>query len=1096
MIKKLLLSILFISFFSVNVSAQGTLDVTGSVNYGNVNVDSSLSNTFVLDNTGGNGSPNSLNGITVSISGANSSEFVPNTTSLGDLTGNGGTLNLDINFTPTGPGLRTATVTITFSNGTNSPYTFNIQGTGIVPQPEIYLSGNGVEILNGETAISLGDDRDYGLVDIGISADHIFTIENTVAGSTLLLDGSPNIVAITGNAAFTIETQPSANSISGINSLTFVVRFTPTTTNPVTATISIDNSDSDEDPYTFSVQGTGRTPQPEIYVTGNGVEIADGETATSLGDHTSFGDVNNGGSLTRTYTVKNTGSLNLTIGENVSLTNDTEFKVTTQPGPTTLAPNETTTFSITFTPSSVTSFSDVVSLSNNDSDEGPDYTFNISGNGINEDPNYIAFGSNWDYYDSSNEPADDLQGDSWEEADFDSSGWSNGPGELGYGNDGEGSGTLINSATEAAYFRKTFTVTDASLYNDLVLEAYRDDGMVVYINGVEVWSNNMPTTRPTSYGLFANATVATADENTPITTTVGSNLVNGINTVAVEVHQVNNTSSDIRFDFKLTAYEAVPVVIERGPYLQKGTPTSVVIKWRTNTSTESVVNYGTMAGALTNNFTDNTKVINHEIEITGLTSNTKYFYDIADADGTLVAGTTEMYVITSPPHGTKQFVRIWALGDPGTEGNGTYPGDQFSVRDAYYDYVNNTNSPPVAASSNIGQTDMMLFLGDNAYNSGTDTEYQNGLFNVYDDILPKTVAWSTRGNHETVAGTYYEIFAHPTAGEAGGIPSGTEEYYSFDYANIHFIVLESYQLENDTFEDAGNPVLESQLEWLKADIAATTQDWIIAFFHHPPYTKGSHDSDTESDLIAMRNNFAPVLEAGGVDVILNGHSHSYERSFFINGRTTNVNGDLLNSGASGAGKTVGVNGGLDGQIGSGGAYARNLANPNEGAVYIVTGSAGKATTADWQSPGGVYNTITGDHAAMYFSLLELGSTIIEIDDDGSGGQNLNMKFLRETGTIDDFFTINKSSSEISLSTETYEVDNKLIKLYPVPANSFMNIEINTDEKLKQVEFYNVLGSLVKVSNQQQMNVRGLKTGMYLVQIITDKNRYYKSVIIE
>ena len=44
---------------------------------------------------------------------------------------------------------------------------------------------------------------------------------------------------------------------------------------------------------------------------------------------------------------------------------------------------------------------------------------------------------------------------------------------------------------------------------------------------------------------------------------------------------------------------------------------------------------------------------------------------------------------------------------------------------------------------------------------------------------------------------------------------------------------------------------------------------------------------------------------------------------------------------------------------------------------------------------------------MYFSLLELGSTIIEIDDDGSGGQNLNMKFLRETGTIDDFFTINK-----------------------------------------------------------------------------------------
>ena len=96
---------------------------------------------------------------------------------------------------------------------------------------------------------------------------------------------------------------------------------------------------------------------------------------------------------------------------------------------------------------------------------------------------------------------------------------------------------------------------------------------------------------------------------------------------------------------------------------------------------------------------------------------------------------------------------------------------------------------------------MMLFLGDNAYNNGTDTEFLNAFFNIYPTMLKKTVAWSTLGNHETYGNPanppYYDIFTFPTTGEAGGDSSGTEAYYSFDYANIHFIVLESMTLYND-----------------------------------------------------------------------------------------------------------------------------------------------------------------------------------------------------------------------------------------------------------------------------------------------------------
>src|SRR6185295_17874833 len=94
------------------------------------------------------------------------------------------------------------------------------------------------------------------------------------------------------------------------------------------------------------------------------------------------------------------------------------------------------------------------------------------------------------------------------------------------------------------------------------------------------------------------------------------------------------------------------------------------------------------------------------------------------------------------------------------------------------------------------ETDLWLMLGDNAYGAGFDHEYQNAVFDMFPALLRRTVLWSTIGNHETYGGSladfpYLHIFTLPKEGQAGGVPSGTERYYSFDYGNIHFVCLDA-----------------------------------------------------------------------------------------------------------------------------------------------------------------------------------------------------------------------------------------------------------------------------------------------------------------
>jgi 3',5'-cyclic AMP phosphodiesterase CpdA len=134
---------------------------------------------------------------------------------------------------------------------------------------------------------------------------------------------------------------------------------------------------------------------------------------------------------------------------------------------------------------------------------------------------------------------------------------------------------------------------------------------------------------------------------------------------------------------------------------------------------------------------------------------------------------------------------------------------------------------------------------------------------------------------------YFDIFSLPTAAESGGVPSGTEAYFAVDYGNVHIVSLDTQLVARDPGQRA------AMKDWLIADLAANNRDWTVVIFHHPPYSKGTnHDSDTANQRLGIdqpqwdiRNEFTPVFDMYGVDVVYSGHSHSYERSYYLSGLT-------------------------------------------------------------------------------------------------------------------------------------------------------------------------------------------------------------------
>lgn len=198
------------------------------------------------------------------------------------------------------------------------------------------------------------------------------------------------------------------------------------------------------------------------------------------------------------------------------------------------------------------------------------------------------------------------------------------------------------------------------------------------------------------------------------------------------------------------------------------------------------------------------------------------------------------------------------------------------------------------------------------------------------------------------------------------------------------------------------------VDWLLADLQACTSDWIIAYMHYGPYTKGSHDSDIDWPMRTTRVHVIPLLESYGVDLVLYGHSHVYERSRMIDGHygmsptfnpATMVkwpgNGSCL-GGVDPTGSFI------TGPAAADGAFEKPAALARAGAVYSVVGASSSAQ--GWL--GGITALVSpAPHPVHQVSLNLIGSMVVEID-----GPRLNARYLDKTGAVRDDFTILKGAT--------------------------------------------------------------------------------------
>ncbi len=436
----------------------------------------------------------------------------------------------------------------------------------------------------------------------------------------------------------------------------------------------------------------------------------------------------------------------------------------------------------------------------------------------------------------------------------------------------------------------------------------------------------------------------------------------------VQVQSICDLSQSVVSGYSASVFftTLADTVLLRGPYLQAVTPNSIVVRWRTNTPVDSKVFFGTQF-PLQSFVYSALQTTEHVVKLTGLNSNTQYFYSVGTSAET-IQGDSVNFFITAPVKNKIAPYRFWVTGDQGKSSVA-----QVAVRDAFMNYTGNTHPA------------LWLWLGDNAYENGTDAEFQSNIFDKYPQQFKNIPLHPSPGNHDYAnAGylgadtrefnfPYFSIFTLPDNGEAGGFPSKNKKYYSYDYGNIHFVSLDSYGAYNDASS--------AMYKWLDADLKANELRWTIIYFHHPPYTMISHNSNNEIECIDMRSNLVPLFDKHNVDLVLSGHAHGNERSYLIRGHTgrseTFNESMILNK------------------------HANNILKrpPYKGTVYAVCGSSAQNIgTAQSEFPL---------QCMAFNDTIHNCSMVIDVHAD-----SLKAIYLSSTGSISDSFTIVKTSVPI------------------------------------------------------------------------------------
>jgi len=286
----------------------------------------------------------------------------------------------------------------------------------------------------------------------------------------------------------------------------------------------------------------------------------------------------------------------------------------------------------------------------------------------------------------------------------------------------------------------------------------------------------------------------------------------------------------------------------RTPYVQDVRTDSALIAFRLDASCDAAkVSYGPQGASLDRTATSSGKGSQHGIRLPALASATAYSYKVEACGATFGPRT---FVTASGPEARR--VHFAVTGDFGTGGK-----DQRAV----------------AAAMHGAKPELWLALGDNAYEDGTEAEFQSRYFVPMAALNAEVPAYLVFGNHDYLTNQgqpQIDAFYMPTNN-----PRGTERYYSFNWGPVHFVALDSQCYQGWTTTPECKPA--EQKAWLEADLAANSQPWTVVFMHHPPYSSGDHGNATRT------HDLLPIFEAHGVDMVLSGHDHDYERMHPLRG---------------------------------------------------------------------------------------------------------------------------------------------------------------------------------------------------------------------
>ncbi len=626
-------------------------------------------------------------------------------------------------------------------------------------------------------------------------------------------------------------------------------------------------------------------------------------------------------------------------------------------------------------------------------------------NTSNAQSTLVATGSSWKYLANGSN-----QGTAWRATTINETGWSQGNAQLGYGDGDEATvvsyGSSSSSKYITTYFRKTFSIADASLFVNYTLKVKRDDGVAVYVNGTEVYRNNLVANASST----TLASLASDDGASFQTTTLPSGtFVTGSNTIAVEIHQNARNSSDISFDLELIGNITAPVVTSQ-KHIHWGSTKNplegLTITWR-NTGTADKIKWGytntyekgTFNGVSRAGYAD--KYFNYTFPT--VTAGTTIYYELYDSQNSVWTG--QKTYQTSPPLTTTDFSFL-AIGDSRS---------------------NLTVWQTIANLANTKTPDFILFNGDIVDTGSSSTQWDN-WFDYGKNLIDKTLIFHAQGNHDVASATYYQnIFELPK----NNTPA-TELYYSVDYGDAIFICLNS-ETPGDT----------TQYTWLKNTLAANvSKKWKIISFHKPFYTVGPHAGEMNS----YWNTWFKAFDDYGVDLILTGHDHLYERFKPINRNVSTTN-----------------------------AVATYGSGPTEGRCQVVCGGAG-APLYD-AGTSSLLQTFKKDYHFVKFDVT---------------GTSLCGTVYDDTNVVIDNFCINKASSK--MATDAKKDIFYPITIYPNPVKDVVKVKYNSPNTGKAIiSIYDLKDQLMAQENAiksdaeftYEYNTSTLKAGIYVFEIQID-----------